>query len=62
MFNRNAGIILLIALAAGWSLLAAQQVFAPKPPANARPPKPSPCTPRRVSCPTSTWPSPTAPG
>ena len=35
MFNRNAGIILLIALAAGLGLLAAQQVFAPKPPANA---------------------------
>ena len=29
MFNRNAGIILLIALAAGLGLLAAQQVFAP---------------------------------
>ncbi len=35
MFNRNAGIILLIALAAGLGLLAAQQLFAPKPPANA---------------------------
>lgn len=35
MFNRNAGIILLIALAAGLGLLAAQQAFAPKPPANA---------------------------
>jgi len=34
MFNRNVGIILLIALAAGLGLLAAQQVFAPKPPAN----------------------------
>ena len=33
MFNRNVGIILLIALAAGLGLLAAQQVFAPKPPA-----------------------------
>jgi len=33
MFNRNAGIILLIALAAGLGLLLAQKVFAPKPPA-----------------------------
>lgn len=33
MFNRNVGIILLIALAAGLGLLAAQKVFAPKPPA-----------------------------
>lgn len=32
MFNRNVGIILLIALAAGLGLLAAQKVFAPKPP------------------------------
>lgn len=32
MFNRNVGIILLIALAAGLGLLAAQRVFAPKPP------------------------------
>ena len=34
MFNRNVGISLLIARAAGLGLLAAQQVFAPKPPAN----------------------------
>ena len=33
MFNRNVGIILLIALAAGLGLLAAQKVFAPGPPA-----------------------------
>jgi len=33
MFNRNVGIILLIALAAGLGLLAAQKVFAPKAPA-----------------------------
>ncbi|MBD8642689.1 SCO family protein [Stenotrophomonas sp. CFBP 13724] len=32
MFNRNVGIILLIALAAGLGLLAAQKVFAPKAP------------------------------
>jgi len=31
MFNRNVGIILLIALAAGLGLLLAQKVFAPKP-------------------------------
>jgi len=31
MFNRNVGIILLVALAAGLGLLTAQKVFAPKP-------------------------------
>jgi len=33
MFNRSVGIIMLIALAAGLGLLAAQKVFAPAPPA-----------------------------
>jgi len=31
MFNRNVGIILLIALAAGLGLVVAQKVFAPTP-------------------------------
>ncbi len=34
MFNRNVGIILLIALAAGLGLVVAQKVFAPKAPGN----------------------------
>jgi protein SCO1/2 len=34
MFNRNVGIILLIALAAGLGLVVAQKVFAPKPAGN----------------------------
>jgi protein SCO1 len=34
MFNRTTGIILIIALAAGLGLVAAQKVFAPKPPSD----------------------------